>query len=161
MIYIGESAFNGCSGFTGSIIIPNWQATIGSSVFSGCTGLTGSVNINCKSISAAAFVGSNFSGSLYINTSYVAFDTESYYNGIQNFTGALILGPSVRWVECLAFYNSNCTSLTIPANVTGISWDAFKWADQFANIYCYKLNPNDLSQTPLFQSLNKNTCILL
>ena len=53
---IGNSAFFNCSGFTGSLTIPNSVTSIGRFAFEGCSGFTGSLNIpnSVTSIGAAA-----------------------------------------------------------------------------------------------------------
>ena len=56
---IGESAFRACSGFTGSLTIPNSVTSIGESAFSGCSGFTGALTIgnSVTSIGEGAFAG--------------------------------------------------------------------------------------------------------
>ena len=43
--HIGNSAFDSCEGFTGSLTIPNSVTSIGNYAFSGCYGFTGSLTI--------------------------------------------------------------------------------------------------------------------
>ncbi len=54
---IGNSAFSGCTGLSGSLVIPNSVITIGSQAFYACTGLNGSLTIGdaVQSINYRAF----------------------------------------------------------------------------------------------------------
>ena len=66
---IGSSAFSGCSGFTGSLNIPNSVTTIGSSAFYHCSGFTGNLTIgnSVTMIGNYAFSGcSGFTSNLII-----------------------------------------------------------------------------------------------
>ncbi|WP_243009178.1 leucine-rich repeat protein, partial [Clostridium sp. AM58-1XD] len=40
VVSIGDSAFSGCSGFTGGLILPDTITQIGDFAFSGCSGFT-------------------------------------------------------------------------------------------------------------------------
>ena len=68
---IGDDAFYGCSGFTGSLIIPNSVTSIGSGAFSECSGFSESLIIpnSVTQIGNYAFADcSGFTGSLTIPT---------------------------------------------------------------------------------------------
>ena len=70
--HIGNSAFHGCSSFTGSLTIPNSVTTIGVSAFDNCPGFTGDLTIpnNVTSIGKTAFWAcKGFTGSLTIPNS--------------------------------------------------------------------------------------------
>ena len=88
-------AFNGCSGFTGSLTIPNSVATIGSGAFTGCTGLT------------SVIIGNSV--------------TSIGWSAFSDCTGltSVIIGDSVTEIGAGAFKNcSGMTSITIPSSVT-------------------------------------------
>jgi hypothetical protein len=57
VVSIGEGAFRGCSGLTGSLTIPNSVKSIGGGAFENCSGLTGSLTIGSgvESIGGDAF----------------------------------------------------------------------------------------------------------
>ena len=57
MNIIGDEAFEGCTGFTGAINIPDGVQTIGIKTFEGCTGFDGSIKLSSdlKKIGAEAF----------------------------------------------------------------------------------------------------------
>ncbi len=74
--HIGNSAFHGCSSFTGSLTIPNSVTTIGVSAFDNCPGFTGDLTIpnNVISIGKTAFWAcKGFTGSLTIPNSVTTF----------------------------------------------------------------------------------------
>ncbi len=149
VVSIGNSAFRDCSGFTGSLAIPNSVTSIGSYALYGCNGLTGSLTIgnsvtsigtaafygcsgfigsltipnSVTSIGNSAFYGCNFSG-LYIDMTNIPNSAFSYCSG---FTGNLTIGNSVTTIGNSAFYNCSgfTGSLTIPNSVTSIGSYAF------------------------------------
>ena len=66
---IGEYAFNGCSGLTGTLTIPSFVRFIGNYAYLGCKGFTGTLNIpsTVTSIGLASFYGcSGLTGTLNI-----------------------------------------------------------------------------------------------
>ena len=128
---IGTSAFQNCSGFTGSLTIGNSVATIGNNAFKNCTGFTGSLVIpdSVTSIGNYAFqTCSGFSGNLIIGNSVTSIGAYAFMN-CSGFTGNLIIGNSVTTIGPLAFacqYGGNYSgSLVIPNSVTTIGNGAF------------------------------------
>ncbi len=112
---IGDSAFSGCTGLTGSLTIGKNVTSIGNSAFSNCTGLT---------------------GSLIIPDKVTKIGNEAFYN-CKDFNGTLTIGNKVETIGAYAFsgayvddltgYNS-CRftgNLTIPDSVTKIGDYAF------------------------------------
>ena len=129
MTSIGKSAFSGCSGLTGNLIIPNSVTTIGNWAFQNCSGLTGDLNIpnSVTSIGSYAFKNcSGFTGSLNIGNSVTIIYFEAFRN-CSGFTGDLIIGNSVTTISSSAFRNCSgfTGSLTIPNSVTTIGSQAF------------------------------------
>ena len=149
---IGDEAFKGCTGFTGSLIIPNSVTTIGNFAFYGCNGFTGSLTLgnavtvigkdafNCctgfngsliipnsvTTIGEYAFYACNsFSGSLIIPDAVTTIGGYAFF-GCSGFTGSLIIPNSVTTIEDDAFMDCGFTgSLIIPNSVTVIGKDAF------------------------------------
>ena len=126
---IGNSAFSRCSGFTGSLTIPNSVTTIGDFAFDNCRGFTGSLTIpnSITSIGRSAFeycVG--FTGSLIIPNSVTSIGNTAFHD-CSGFTGSLSIGNSVTSIGDLAFYGCSgfTGSLTIPNSVTSIGNGAF------------------------------------
>ena len=126
---IKSSAFSGCSGFTGSLTIPDSVTTLGERAFLGCSGFTGHLTIgdNVTSIGALVFNGcSGFTGTLIIPDSVTSIGNGAF-NGCSGFTGSLIIGDSVTSIGNEAF--DGCSgftgSLSIPNSVVSIGNDAF------------------------------------
>ena len=111
---IGNSAFYGCTGLTGSLTIPNSVTSIGGSAFSGCSGLT---------------------GSLAIPNSVTSIGIQAFY-GCSGLTGSLTIPNSVTTIGWGAF--SRCSgltgSLTIPNSVMSIGENPFIGCGGFTNI---------------------------
>ena len=107
---IGSSAFESCSGFTGSLTIGNSVTTIGKYAFAYCSGFTGSLAIP----NSVTNIG------------------ESVFYSCKGFTGSLTIPNSVTTIGKYAFaYCSGFTSLTIPNSVTTIGKSAFAYCSGF------------------------------
>ena len=126
---IGDYAFRGCSGFTGSLTIPNSVTSIGDWAFCSCSGFTGSLTIpkSVTSIGSGAFDGCcGFTGSLVIPNSVTSIGNWAFCS-CSGFTGSLIIPNSVTEIGIYAF--SGCSgftgSLIIPRTVTSIGGGAF------------------------------------
>ena len=132
---IGNYAFNGCSGFTGSLTIPDSVTMIDLYAFSGCSGFTGSLKISdsVTTIGDFAFNGcSGFTGSLKISDSVTTIGSYAFRD-CSGFTGSLTIPDSVTTIRSYAF--SGCSgftgSLTIPDGVTTIGSSAFSGCSGF------------------------------
>ena len=140
---IGNYAFDGCSGFTGSLIIPNSVTTIWHGAFRYCSGFSGLLTIpnSVTYIGFNAFEScSNFMGSLTIPDSVTAIGDFAFCN-CNGFTGSLTIGTSVGYIGYQAFYNCYgfTGSLNIPNSVTSIGRSAFS--------VCYGFNELILPNT--------------
>ncbi len=102
---IGNYAFYNCSGFTGTLTLPNTLVTIGNYAFGSC---------------------SNFMGSLTIPNS-VTMIGDNAFSSCSSFTGSLTIGSSVSSIGNSAF--KNCTGLTsimvYPESVPTMGTDVF------------------------------------
>ena len=88
---IGNYAFYGCTGCTGTLSLPSNVETVGNSAFLGCTGLTGSLVLpnNLQYIGSSAFGEcTGFTGGVAIpnNTIYVGNGSFAYCDGITSIT---------------------------------------------------------------------------
>jgi hypothetical protein len=126
---IGSWAFDGCTGLTGSLDIPNSVTTIGNDAFFDCSGFDGSLTIpnSVTTIGSNAFYGcSGFDGSLTIPNSVTTIGNGAF-SWCTNFAGTLTLSNSLTTIENFSFYH--CESLTgsliIPNTVTSIGENAF------------------------------------
>ena len=132
---IKKNAFSNCSGFTGSLTIPNTVTTIGYGAFYNCSGFTGDLVIPSSVItiqgdpySNGAFQNcSGFTGNLTISNSVVSIGDWAF-SGCNGFTGSLTIGNSVTTIGANAFLDCSgfTGSLTIPNSVSIIDIGAFR-----------------------------------
>jgi BspA type Leucine rich repeat region (6 copies) len=119
---IGNYAFQGCGGFTGSLIIPDSVASIGNYAFGFCA-FTGSLVIpdSVTTIEFGSF--SNWSGlnTLTLPKNLTSIGNYAFYNS-GGFTGSLKIPDSVTTIGDWAFQSCGgfTGSLTIPDSVTSI-----------------------------------------
>ncbi len=121
---IGEWAFSGCTGLT-SVTIGNSVTSIGDCAFMGCAGLT-SITIpeSVTSIGNSAFAGCTGLTSVTIPNSVTSIG-EGAFNGCTGLTSVTIPN-SVTTIGMYAFYNCmGLTSVTIGNSVTSIGESAF------------------------------------
>ena len=123
---IGDYAFEVCSGFTGSLTIPNSVTTIGEWAFSDCYGFTGNLTIpnSVTTIGDGAFYYcSGFTGSLTIGNSVTTIGDYAF-GDCSGFTGSLTIPNSVTTIGDGAFVGCSgfAGSLTIGNSVTSIGY---------------------------------------
>jgi hypothetical protein len=115
---IGQTAFSGCSGLSGSVTIPYSVTTIGFRAFDECRGIsavyyTGDIAGWCN----ISFIRSPFSNPLYL--------AHSLYINNELVTN-LVIPEVVTEIKPYAFIEATClTSLTISNSVITIGVDAF------------------------------------
>ncbi len=125
---VGESAFEGCSGFTGTLKIPAEMTSISTAAFKGCSGIKtlgflGAV----ESIGASAFEGcSGLSGTLTIPGSVTAVGAGAF----KNCAGFSAIGSFGVLTKIAASAFEGCTglggTLAITDKITEIGDGAFK-----------------------------------
>ena len=132
---IGDSAFSGCTGFNGQLVIPNSVTMIGDYAFNYCIGLTGNLVIpdSVTSVGIGAFWNCNgFNGNLVIPDSVTSIG-DNAFNDCRGLTGNLVIPDSVVTIGYGAFYG--CSGLTgnlvIPDSVTYIGGCAFSGCSGF------------------------------
>ncbi len=126
---IGNSAFFGCTGLTGDLIILNSVNTIRDNAFKSCTGLNGKLTMayGLDSIGSSAFFGcSNLTGSLTIPYTVKTIGSSAFAS-CSKFTGKLSFPSGVKTIENRAFLNCSGLdgTLTLPTNLTSIEEYAF------------------------------------
>ena len=102
---IPRSAFRGCEGLSGSLVIPDGVKEIGEQAFSGCTGFDGTLTLSSKLVKIGQYA----------------------FNGCTGFTGSLKLPSSLTDIGIAAFLNCKYfTSLELPNTLSVIPGSAFK-----------------------------------
>ncbi len=132
---IGGSAFEECTGFTGSLKIPDSVTAIYSFAFRNCTGFIGSLIIpsSVTIIEHGAFYNcTSFTGNLTIPDLVTTIGT-SAFSGCTGFTGNLTIGSSVEVIGDGAFYGCSgfTGNLIIPDSVIIIESNAFSGCSGF------------------------------
>jgi hypothetical protein len=128
---IDDNAFNGCSGYTGGLVIPNTVETIGSLAFA-YGGFTGQLKLpkNLTTIGELAFLDCNgFTGDLNIpiGVTNVAAGAFMYNTGMN---GRLVLPNTLTTIGEFAFGGSSLTgNVFIPNSVENIGSFAFALCD--------------------------------
>ena len=157
---IPGSAFKGCTGLSGSLVIPNSVTEIGDNAFSGCTGFKGSLTLpssvttigtsafwGCKSftklklsdalttIPGSAFKGCvGLSGSLVIPNSVTEIGEQAFQN-CTGFDGTLTLSSKLKTIGEYAFNQSWFTgTLKLPNSLTDIGIAAFMDCKYFTSL---------------------------
>ena len=147
VIEIGSGAFSGCSGFSGGLTLPNSITTMGASAFSSCSGFTGNLTIpnSVTSIGDAAFYGcSGFTGNLTIPNSVTSLGG-SAFSYCSGFTGDLVIPSSLTEIMDGVFSGCNGFDgeLIIPSTVTSIGQYAFSECSGFSGELVI---PNNLTE---------------
>ena len=134
---IPGSAFKGCTGLSGSLVIPNSVTEIGENAFYGCTGFNGSLTLSSKlgKIGQYAFYNcTGFTGSLKLPSSlteigFSAFMNCKYFTSLElPNTLSVIPGTAFKGCEGLS------GSLVIPNSVTEIGDQAFQNCTGFGTL---------------------------
>lgn len=141
---IFESAFDGKSSLTGSLVIPNSVTTVGKNAFKGCTGFNGTLTLsnNLTSVGEAAFKDCyGFIGSLTLPNSLTTINKEVFRN-CHSFTGDLVIPNTVLTIGDDAF--RDCYSMdgviTVGTGVTSIGQGAFQNCNKITTLNYNAIN---------------------
>ena len=150
--YIGDYAFNGCTGLT-SVTIPANVTSIGIWGFNGCTGLTSvTIPANVTYIGSSAFSGCTGLTSVTIPANVTSIGGSTFY-GCTGLTSVTIPN-GVTSIGSQSFRScTGLTSLTIPASVTEIASSAFRFCSGLTSITCEATTPPTLGNN-VFDSTN-------
>lgn len=103
VVRIGTSAFEGCDGLTGDLVIPDTVTEIGAMAFKGCK-FTGSLTLSDSlvRIENAAFYENKFPGELKLPDTLEHIGKEAFYNN-EGFSGDLTIPDGVTYIGPFAF----------------------------------------------------------
>ena len=133
--YIGESAFDTCSGLTGSLTIPNSVTGIGSSAFYQCSGLTSvTIGNSVTSIGYEAFSGCSGLTSVTIGNSVTSIDNKvfAYCSNVGEIICRAQRPPKASDYSFEGMNYKKCV-LYVPAGFAQVYWTATGWKN-FDNI---------------------------
>lgn len=124
---IGDWAFGNCSGFSGDLIIPDGVTSIGKQAFRDCTGLNGKLEIpdSVTSIGTSAFYGCSGIESVY------------FYGDVPTEWGSEVLPTSVT-----VYYPAGNTS-----GWTKPTWTAPDGSEYNTAVFYPNVNPDDFTYT--------------
>ncbi|NBX75014.1 MAG: leucine-rich repeat domain-containing protein, partial [Proteobacteria bacterium] len=117
---IDGSAFEGCTGIIGDLVIPDSVTAVESRAFFGCTGFTGDLVIpdSVTAVKPGAFYGCTGFTSLKLpaNDAFITIQDGSFAD-CEGMTGTLTIPDSVTTIEPGAFYGCiGFTGLKLPEN---------------------------------------------
>ena len=141
VIMIGDLAFYNCTGFTGDLVIPNSVTEIGNRAFSNCTGLTGSLTIgnSVVDILHEAFFSCGFTGSLIIGNSVTMISARAFIGcfGFKSITSLAETPPIIEYGNDNAtFYGwSNSTPVYVPCGFEEAYASTRSWSRSFSNYH--------------------------
>ena len=128
--------FQGCSGFTGNLVIPDNVELIRGHCFSGCNGFYGDLRLpsKLKRMGVCAFSScSGLTGSLTIPQGVIAIPSEAFNNC--GFDGTLTLHDGIVNIANDAFANCHFKGeLHLPRNLKSLSNNAFGNNDFSGNL---------------------------
>ena len=135
---VANYAFYNCSGFTGTLSLPNTLVTIGNYAFGSCNHFVGSLTIpnSVTTIGNSAFgYCSSFTGSLTIGSSVSSIGTSAFKN-CTNLTSIMVYPESVPTMGTDVFLNvPTDIPVTVPCASLGDYQSASGWS-QFTNMHC-------------------------
>ena len=135
---VANYAFYNCSGFTGTLSLPNTLVTIGNYAFGSCTHFVGSLTIpnSVTTIGNSAFsYCSSFTGSLTIGSSVSSIGNEAFKN-CTSLTSIMVYPESVPTMGTDVFLNvPTDIPVTVPCASLADYQSASGWS-QFTNMHC-------------------------
>lgn len=135
---IANYGFYTCSGFTGTLTLPNTLVTIGNYAFGSCTHFVGSLTIpnSVTTIGNSAFsYCSSFTESLTIGSSVSSIGNEAFKN-CTSLTSIMVYRESVPTMGTDVFLNvPTDIPVTVPCASLGDYQSASGWS-QFTNMHC-------------------------
>ena len=149
---IGERAFNGCSGLSGSLTIPTSVTSIGQYVFDGCSGLT-SVEF---SNSVTSIGGSAFNGCSGLKEVHIS-DIDAW---CKIDFGSTTSNP-LFYAHSLFLNGNEVKEITIPNSVTSIGNYAFYGCDNIYQILSEAVTPPEISDDSFSAEVYDNALVMI
>ena len=160
---IGENAFSGCVGLT-SMTFPGSVTSIGNLAFDDCTNLSSltfegsTTNLRLGFQDHASDKGPFYDSPLtYINLNrqidYIYDDLDATDEGVfanvnTSTPATVVLGENVRAIHNWMFYGVPVSSLTIPAGIDAIGYEAFGNNSRLTQVTCEGSTPATLDYLP-------------
>ena len=167
VVEVGDVAFSGVPGLS-AIEFPNGVKRIGSSAFWADDGLSAvKLSKSVVEVGTGAFVGCSNIRSFVIDSANPVYDSRDNCNAIiEKASNTLIQGFSttkipdtVEKIAQSAFQYQSISYIEIPAGVTEIGADAFRFCDQLATVVSYIRKPFPIS-TSVFSTNNIESAVL-
>lgn len=129
--HIKDFAFEGCSGFDGTLTLSNILLDIGKNAFQNCSGFKGDLTIpnSVNVIYEYAFDGcSGFDGTLTLsNYQYNERIWDYTFRNCSGFKGELVIPDNIKYIYTYAFQNcSGFEGLTLSNNLISIGQNSFQ-----------------------------------
>ena len=166
---IGERAFSGCVGLT-SMTFPGSVTSIGNLAFDECTGLTSltfegsTTNLSIGFQDHGSDKGPFYDSPLtYINLNrqidYIYDDLDATDEGVfanvnTSTPATVIFGENVRAIHNWMFYGVPVESITIPAGIDAIGYEAFANNTRLTTVTCEGSTPATLDSAPFSSSVS-------
>jgi hypothetical protein len=175
---IEKRAFNGCSGLTGTLVIPNSIVEIKAAAFCDCVGFTGdlvipnsvtkmNIDLSYESTVPGAFENcTGFDGRLVLSNSLDTIGDArggGCFSGCNNLTGELVLPNTLTYIGGDAF--AGCSGFTgilvIPESVTQINSHAFAYCTGIEDVVFPTVSVPFVNEGGLFSGCSGLTSITL
>lgn len=162
---IGANAFDGCSGFTGDLVIPNSVTTISDYAFANCTGFStltigtglrqwdtwigfyyaNSPFYNCTGITTINYNATNYDGMLCVNSDEGdCYNMQSIFSTCTSLT-TINIGENVQSIPTAAFKHTNVN--TVNFNVTNCnSMGGYYCTEQYVFEACEQLTTINIGE---------------
>ena len=156
---VGDYAFSGCSGLTGTLTIPNSVTSIGSAAFEGCSSLSGSLILPnaITSISASSFQNCSSLTSVTIPCQVTAIGSSAFAgcSGLTEINSKNSTPPAAQSNAFEGVDKTACT-LYVPVGSSTDYWLHPVWED-FTNRQEQAFDPCLSSQTITFNTIPTKT----
>lgn len=146
---ISQYAFDGCSKFTGDLIIPNSVTSIGLNAFEGCTGFnTLKLNDGLTTIANHAFMNCKFTNPLILPDTITSLAVGAFRNC--DFSGTLVIPENIPSLANYTFANTDFSNLIVMGSPTLTASNIQVFSESIRDV----LNLGETEITPTMAGLN-------